>query len=130
MRITILSLFLCASAALCQSSVSTPTTAENFALKPLLPAPRAGRDFSKLPPGWHAMPLLTHKTLILPKSAVAARMNNMQIDRQIVVHPPESRIGVLPPGTAVTQNAYPGLRILPIGSATYALETIPTMSPR
>jgi hypothetical protein len=128
MRVTILSLFLSAAAAFCQSSAPAPTA--NLALTPLVPAPPAGRDFSKLPPGWHARPLLAHKNMIQSKSADATRMNNMEIDRQIVVHPPQSSLGAQPPGTAVTQKTYPGLRMLPIDSNHYALEAILTLSPR
>ena len=128
MRVTIVSLFLCAATAFCQSSGPAPTG--NLTLTPLVPAPPAGRDFSKLPPGWHARPLQAHKNMIQPKPADAAHMNNMEIDRQIVVHPPQARLGAQPPGTAVTQKTYPGLRMLPIDSSNYALEAILTMSPR
>jgi hypothetical protein len=129
-RVAILSLFLCAATGFCQSSVPAPTTTENLALAPLLPAPPADRDFSKLPPGWRPKPLLASKTMMVSKSAQANRMDNMEIDRQIVVHPPQASIGAQPPGTAVTQNRYPGLRILPIDSIEYALETIPALSSR
>src|ERR1700722_9883176 len=127
MRVTILSLFLYGTTAFCQSSVPAPVTAENLARTPLLPAPPASRDFGKLPPGWHAMPLAAPKIMILPKPADTKRLSNTEIDQKIIVHPPPSSIGVQPPGTAVTQNRSPGLRMLPIDSTNSALEAIPTM---
>jgi hypothetical protein len=127
MRVTIMSLLLCGTTAFCQSSAPAPVTAENLARTPLVPAPQAGRDFSKLPPGWHAIPLAAPRIMMVPK---AVRLSNAEIDREIIVHPPPSSIGVQPPGTAVTQNEYPNLRMLPIDSSNSALEAIPTMWPR
>jgi hypothetical protein len=139
MRVTILSLFLYGTTAFCQSSIPAPGTAENLARTPLLPAAPAIRDFSKLPPGWnampiplgrHAMPLAAPKILILPKPVDTTRLSNTEIDRKIILHPPPSSIGVEPPGTAMTQNRYPGLRMRPIDSTNSALEAIPPIWPR
>jgi hypothetical protein len=134
MRVTILSLFLCGTTAFCQSSVPAPVTPENLARTPLLRVPPASRDFSKLPPGWHAIPLAAPRIAapriaILPKPVDTTRLGNREIDRKIIVHPPPSSIGVQPPGTAITQNRYPALRMLPIDSTNSALEAIPTMWP-
>jgi hypothetical protein len=37
---------------------------------------------------------------------------------KIIVHPPQSSIGVNPPGTPMAQNEYPHLQMLPIEAAT------------
>ena len=47
----------------------------------------------------------------------------------MIIHPPKSSVGVQPQGTLVAQNIYPGLRLLPIGSAA-ALKPIPADWPR
>jgi hypothetical protein len=130
MRVTILSLLLYATTAFCQSSAPAPVTAENLARTPLVPALPPSRDFSKLPPGWHAVPLADPKIMMVPNAVDATRLSNAEIDPEIIVHPPPSSIGVQPPGTAVTQNEYPNLRMLPIDSTNSALEAILTMSPR
>jgi hypothetical protein len=57
------------------------------------------------------------------------RPKDAQIDPKIIVHPPASSIGVQPPGMAVAQNEYPGLRMLPIESAGPHIEAIPTQWP-
>ena len=68
--------------------------------------------------------------MMVPKAVDATRLSNAGIDPAIIVHPPPSSIGVQPPGTAITQNEYPNLRMLPIDATNSALEAIPTMSPR
>ena len=121
MRVTILSLFLYGTTAFCQSSAPAPVTPENLARSPLVLAPPPSRDFSKLPPGWHAIPLhaiplADPKIIMVPNAVDTTRLSNAEIDPEIIVHPPASSIGVQPPGTAVTQNEYPNLRMLPIES--------------
>src|ERR1700722_2580236 len=130
MRVTILGLLLYGTAALCQSSAPAPVTAENLARASLVPALQPSRDFSKLPPGWHAIPLADPKVMMVPNAVDTPRLSNAEIDPEIIVHPPPSSIGVQPPGTAVKQNEYPNLRMLPIDATNSALEAIPTMSPR
>jgi hypothetical protein len=130
MRVTILSLLLYGTTAFCQSSAPAPVTAENLARTPLVHALPPSRDFSKLPPGWHAIPLADPKIMMVPNAVDTTRLSKAEIDPEIIVHPPPSSIGEQPPGTAVTQNEYPNLRILPIDSTNSALEAIPTISPR
>ena len=130
MRVTILSLFLYGTTAFCQSGTPAPVTADNLARTPLVLAPPPSRDFSKLPPGWHAIPLAEPKMMMVPNAVDATRLSNAGIDPEIIVHPPPSSIGVRPPGTAITQSEYPNLRMLPIESTNSALEAIPTMWPR
>jgi hypothetical protein len=128
MRITILSLFLCAgTTAFCQTGAPAPAVPNNPWQAPLGVVPPI-RDFSKLPPGWHAVPLTPPKMMYVPK-VVDTRPKDAQIDPKIIVHPPASSIGVQPPGTAVAQNEYPDLRMLPIESAGSHLEAIPTQWP-
>ncbi len=55
--------------------------------------------------------------------------NSSRIDPRMIIHPPKSSVGVQPQGTLVAQNIYPGLRLLPIGSAS-ALKPIPADWPR
>ena len=130
MRITILSLFLCAgTTAFCQTGAPAPAIPNNPWQAPLGGVPPPARDFSKLPPGWHAGPLIRPKMMVAPKAVDTTRPKDAQIDPKIIVHPPASSIGVQPPGTAVKQNDYPGLRMLPIESAGSHVEAIPTQWP-
>jgi hypothetical protein len=122
MRTAILGLLLYAgTTALCQSTAPSPAT-PNWQ-NPLVVTPRA-RDFSKLPPGWHfsgAVPpriLLQPKMLKLPKPETNRPLVGAEIDPKIVVHPPQSSIGVNPPGTPMAQNEYPHLQMRPIEAAT------------
>jgi hypothetical protein len=123
MRRTILGLLLCAgTTAFCQSTAPAPATPQNLWQSPLVVTPPT-RDFSKLPPGWHASPvvpwriLIQPKALELPKAETNRRLDTGEIDPKIIVHPPQSSIGVSPPGTPLAQNEYPHLQMLPIESA-------------
>lgn len=130
MRITILSLFLCAgTTAFCQTGAPAPAIPNNPWQAPLGAIPPPIRDFSKLPPGWHAAPLTPPRMMWVPKAVDTTRPKDAQIDPKIIVHPPASSIGVQPPGTAVAQNEYPHLRMLPIESAASYVEAIPTQWP-
>jgi hypothetical protein len=120
MRLAILGLLLCSgTTALCQSTAPSPATPDTLGLTPLVIAPPA-RDFSKLPPGWHfsgAVPpriLLQPKMLKLPKPDTDRPLVGAEIDPRIIVHPPQSSIGVNPPGTPMAQNDYPHLQMRPI----------------
>ena len=134
MRLAVLAVLLCASPiVLCQSAVpglanpeqpqvsqpaqawSAPTWNMPTQLAPTFP-PTGQRNvyvFSK-PEGFRATDQL---------------QNRSRIDPRMIVRPPKSSVGVQPPGTLVAQNIYPGLRLLPIGSAA-ALKSIPTDWPR
>jgi hypothetical protein len=68
--------------------------------------------------------------LIQPQLPAARRLDDAQIDPKMIVHPPQSSIGVQPPGTAVAQNEYPHLQLRPIESANSILQAIPTRWPR
>jgi hypothetical protein len=130
MRIAILSLFLSGTTAFCQTTAPAPVTPRPLWQAPLVAPPLSGRDFSKLPPGWHAVPLTEPKTMLVPSPVNRPRLGDAQIDPEIIVHPPPSSIGAQAPGTVVAQNEYPHLRVLPIDSADRALEKIPTTWPR
>ena len=123
MRFAILGLLLCAgTTALCQSTAPSPATSDSLWQNPLVVTPQA-RDFSKLPPGWHFsgdVPpriLLEPKMLKLPKPETESPLVGAEIDPKIVVHPPQSSIGVNPPGTPMAQNEYPHLQMRPIEAA-------------
>lgn len=129
MRLTILAVFLwVGNTAFCQSTAPAPLIPDN--LRQTLPAvtPPA-RDFSKLPPGWHmtdVAPLSPPKILLQQNVSVARGWDDAQMDPKIIVHPPQSSIGVQPPGTPVAQNEYPNLKKLPIASAGLKPQAIPT----
>jgi hypothetical protein len=83
------------------------------------------RDFSKLPQGLHInnfKDLPTPKILVQPKVVSTTRLGDARIDPNIIVHPPATSIGVLPPGTEVTESEYPHLRLQPIESTHSALQ--------
>jgi hypothetical protein len=145
MRIAILGLFLSGTMTFCQStapapvtphplwqtpSAPVPLTPHTLWQTPLVLPPLSGRDFSKLPPGWHAVPLTEPKMMFVPNTVDRSRLKDEQIDPEIIVHPPPSSIGAQAPGTVVSQNEFPHLRVLPINSADRALEEIPTTWPR
>jgi hypothetical protein len=67
---------------------------------------------------------------ILPNAVAARRWDPAQIDPKMIVHPPQSSIGVQPPGTLVAQNEYHHLQMLHIVSASFNLGAIPTQWPR
>jgi hypothetical protein len=120
MRLTILGLLFCAgTTALCQTSSPTPASPDGLWQGPLVVTPPA-RDFSKLPPGWHASAVVPPRFLFQPKAPgvpqaeTGSRLGDATIDPKIIVHPPQSNIGVNPPGTPMAQNEYPHLQMLPI----------------
>ena len=126
MRITILSLFLCAgTTAFCQTTTPAPAIPNYPWQAPLEATPPPVRDFSKLPSGWHAVPLTAPSIMFVPKAVDKTRPKDARIDPDIIVHPPASSMGVQPPGTALAQNEFPRLRILPIDSAASQVAAIP-----
>jgi hypothetical protein len=119
MRLAILGLLLCAGTALCQSNAPSPANPDSLWQTPLVVTPPA-RDFSKLPPGWHASAVVPPRILIQPgilwrpKAENKGRLDDPGIDPKIIVHPPQKSLGVNPPGTPIAQNEYPHLQMLPI----------------
>lgn len=109
MRFGVLILFLCGvRAAVAQSNPAVP-----FAAPPnSSPWSAQERDFSKLPPNFRFMPGLA--TFALPKLPQHTPRFETHVDPQIIVHPPQQRLGMQPPGTQVAQNLYPGLVFQPI----------------
>lgn len=123
MRLTILGLLFCAgTTALCQTTAPPPASSDNLWQGPLVAAPPA-RDFSKLPPGWQASAGVPPRFLFqpgipgVPKAGTERRSGDAEIDPKIIVHPPQSSIGVIPPGNPMAQNEYPHLQMLPIEAA-------------
>ena len=115
MRLSVLVLFLSpVSPIFAQSNPSIPFTAPPNSS----PWSMQERDFSKLPPNFRFMPGLAlsrpQSILALPQVPQPNPLVGMQLDPQIVVHPPQLRLGSLPPGTQVAQNLYPGLVFQPI----------------
>jgi len=117
MRLTILGMLFCAgTTALCQTTAPPPASPDNLWQAPLVATPPA-RDFSKLPPGWQASTVVPPRFLFQPKEETSTRLGDAKIDPKIIVHPPQSNIGVNPPGTPMSQNEYPHLQMLPIEGA-------------
>lgn len=125
-------LFLCVGAtAFCQSATNVPAKPDRDGQAPLVVFPSA-RDFSQLPSGWqpsNPMPLSQPRALFVPAPQNTHPLNKAQIDPRMIVHPPQSSLGVQPPGTSVAQNEFPNLRIQPIDSARSVAEAIPTNWP-
>jgi hypothetical protein len=67
--------------------------------------------------------------MTVPLGAGSLRLGSAQIDPQMVVHPPQTSMGVQPPGTQVAQNLYPGLLLMPIDGSKTKIEPIPTVFP-
>ncbi len=130
MRLTILGLLLCAGIpSFCQSGASAPASPYAPGQTSLVVTPPAG-DFSKLPAGWRQTSVAPPKMLIQPQVPAARRVDDASIDPKMIVHPPQSSIGMQPPGIPVAQNEYPHLQVLPIESANSVLKAIPTKWPR
>jgi hypothetical protein len=118
MRLTILGLLLCTGIpSFCQSGASAPASPYAPGQTSLVVTPPA-RDFSKLPPGWHPTSVAPPKMLIQPQAPAARRLDNAQIDPKMIVHPPQSSIGMQPPGIPVAQNEYPIFRCCPLSRPT------------
>jgi hypothetical protein len=129
MRSTLLAPFLCAgAAAFCQSG--TPAQSNPYKLKPTLPPlTQPWKDFSKLPPNWQMNGNAPLKMFNLQSPIVPCRFNDAGIDPKIILRPPQSSIGVQPPGVSVAQNEYPGLQLLPIHATSAKLQPIPIVWP-
>jgi hypothetical protein len=129
MRIVILALFIIAGAiAFAQSGPVGPLSPNHSDGLPSTGTAQS-RDFGKLPPGWQmtSIPPLGKTWVVTPKPLVP--LGDAQIDPKIIVHPPQSLIGVQPPGTQIAQNQFPGLKLLPIQWPNLKIEPIPTIWP-
>jgi hypothetical protein len=124
-----LALFVCAATtAFCQSSAPAPINPDTLGqLTPEFTQP--GMDFSQLPPNWNLVIVKPRGTLVLPRTAAGQLRSSAAIDPKIIVHPPQSSLGVQPPGTLVAQNLYPNLQLLPIDWPKAKIEQIPTQWP-
>jgi hypothetical protein len=120
MRLAVLAVLLCASPiVLCQSAVpglANPEQSQVAQLAQAWPMP------TQLAPAFP--PTVQRNIYVYPRPggfrAPDQPRNSSRIDPQMIVQPP---------GTLVAQNIFPGLRLLPIGSAA-ALKPIPTDWPR
>jgi hypothetical protein len=86
-------------------------------------------DFSKLPslqPFKLSAPL---RQFIVPKAATETHWNDTQIDPWIIVHPQQSKLGILPQGTILASNPFPNLKFLPIASPGSSSQAIPAQWP-
>jgi hypothetical protein len=129
MRLGIFALSLCAAtAAFCQSSATAPANPGEYnQLPPTFNW--SGTNFSKMPPHWTASSLSAQPMFSLQAPTPLRHPDNAQVDPKMIVHPPKSSLGTLPPGTMVAQNEYPGLQLLPIEIASAKGKPIPIVWP-
>jgi hypothetical protein len=126
-RLTFVSLFLCTGIA-ASSQSAAPTLVTPDRPGQILPNPvQPIRDFSKPPSIWHFTYGAPQGATIVPSREATHLWDDAKIDPKMIVHPPQSSIGVQPPGSLVAQNEYPNLRVLPIESSS--LKPVPTQWP-
>ncbi len=65
----------------------------------------------------------------VPKTGTTTIWDEAQIDPKIIVHPPQSKLGLQQPGINVATNQFPNLRFLPIASPGSASHDIPAQWP-
>lgn len=124
MRLPFLTLVLCTGiAAWSQSAAPAPVTPDRLGQIPSAFTRPLG-DSSKLPSSWRITNVAQLETAIMPSAEAARRWDDAKIDPKMIVHPPQSSIGVQPPGSLVAQNEYPNLRMLPIEASS--AKPIPT----
>jgi hypothetical protein len=85
-----------------------------------------GASFDQAPREWHLNPDVPFNSIVLepPQQKSAA-----PIDPQMVLHPPQSKVGEQAPGTLMAQNLYPGLQFLPIDGPNPGAREIPITWP-
>jgi hypothetical protein len=69
------------------------------------------------------------RRFVVPKAGTATRWDDAQIDPKIIVHPPQSKLGVQQPGINIASNQFPNLKFLPIASPASASHAIPAQWP-
>jgi hypothetical protein len=87
-------------------------------------------EINQLPSGWNMNNTAPVRVLIQPRAGAAQHWNDARIDPRIIVHPPSSSVGTLPPGTLVAKNLYPDLRFQPVQWPNLKFQRIPTQWPR
>jgi len=122
-------LLLCmASSAVCQTVEPAPSNPLQLFQTPSAPA-KPWMDFSNLPPLQPYKLSALLQRFIIPKSGITRSSNEAQIDPKIIVHPPQSRLGIQQRGINIATNQFPNLRFLPISSPGSASHSIPTQWP-
>jgi hypothetical protein len=86
-------------------------------------------DFGKLTSLQPLRPSTPSRLFAVPRASVYPRWNDAQIDPKIIVHPPQSMLGVQPPGTTIAKNEFPNLKFLPIASPGFSSHAIPALWP-
>ena len=129
MRLAILP--LCLLAGTMAFAQTTPAPALNFdqigKIPPSMTQP--GYDFTRLPQDWRQNLFVPPARIVRPGMGETRRREDAQIDPRMIVHPPPSSIGVLPPGTLVARNIYPKLQFLPIEWPKLKVQKIPVQWP-
>ena len=122
MRFPLLVFVLCGgSVALCHSQEVKPTQDRPARSREWLVQRRG--DLNELPKGWHvdfSQPFQMPGRIQPPQTA--ARLQSRTIDPKCIVHPPQASLGALSSGTAILQDRYPGLKIMPIAMDSERLE--------
>jgi hypothetical protein len=128
MRSIALALFLCAgTAALCQSPAQTPF---NFTWRDQsLPATNSPANPDKLFSDARLKPFASLKVFPRAEKNAAPWSQDAEIDPKVIIHPPQSSIGRLSPGTVIEQKEYANLRMLPIDSPRPNMQAIPAQWP-
>jgi hypothetical protein len=129
MRLAILPLcFLAGTVAFGQTAPAPALNLDQVAkIPPAMMQP--GSDFTKLPPDWRQDLFVPPARIVRPGMGETRRREDAQIDPRMIVHPPPSSIGVLPPGTLVARNLYPKLQFLPIEWPRLKVQKIPVQWP-
>jgi hypothetical protein len=88
-----------------------------------------GMNFGKLLSGDQAKAFVLPRIIVTPKMIAPRRWDDARIDPKILAHPPQSTLGVQPPGTQVAQNEYPNLLMLLIDSPSVTPQPAPSQWP-
>jgi len=142
MKCATFAILLCvATPAICQTAAPVPSNPLQLFQTPPAPA-KPWMDFLKplsLPPFSLSTPL---RRFVVPRDGLATHWDDAQIDPKIIVHPPQSKLGMQQPGINIATNQFPNLKFLPIASPgalphappaqwpSFGIEQIPTTWPK
>jgi hypothetical protein len=119
MRAALLVLSLCGGTVVfAQTNPAKP--ANSFKLELTQPAADASNYRAFL----HGSNTELWKAFAIPGTRAFQQRNNAQIDPGFILHPPNSSVGVQPPGIPIEQDLYPGLRLLPIDESKARLQAL------
>jgi hypothetical protein len=131
MRLAVLTLLLpVAASAVSQSPAPVSQSPQQRSFTPpSITIPKPALTLSKLPPDITITSVQQLPKIFLPPGQFTQPEGGFTLDSKIVVHPPQSSLGVQAPGTLVAQDLYPGLQLLPIEESKAKGEPIPITWP-